>query len=100
MTQSSRTNPMRLTRYALMVLGLALAGCDRDQVKVQEVPKDADHAAMQAPGQAANSGMPVNPHAGMDMSGMGGMAPAHVKWTLPSGWKEKAPGDMRVGSFD
>jgi len=34
------------------------------------------------------------------MSGMGGGAQPQVKWKLPSGWKEKAPSQMRVGSFD
>ncbi|HLX71625.1 MAG TPA: hypothetical protein VKV04_18590 [Verrucomicrobiae bacterium] len=81
---------------ALGALGLALAGCNRDQVKVQEVPKEAD-----SPPQVADAGaapaMPVNPHAGMDMSG--GAAQPQVKWTLPPGWQQKASGQMEVGSF-
>jgi hypothetical protein len=48
--------------------------------------------------QAVAPNTPANPHAGMDMGG--GMAPAQVKWTLPSGWKKKALSEMRVGSFD
>jgi hypothetical protein len=90
---------MRLSRYVLLMAALALAGCDRDQVKVQQVPKDGQTAAM-SPGM--NSQMPANPHAGMDMTGMGGMGAAQpqVKWTLPAGWKEKPAGDMRAGSFE
>jgi len=81
---------------ALGALGLALVGCNRDQVKVQEVPKESD-----APPQVADAGaapaMPANPHAGMDMSG-GGAQP-QVKWTLPAGWQQKPVGQMEVGSF-
>lgn len=90
-----------LSGCLLMVFALALAGCDREKVTVQQVPKDADQAnAMPLMSQGANSGMPANPHAGMDMTGMGGGAQPQVKWTLPSGWKEKELSQMRVGSFD
>jgi hypothetical protein len=92
--------PMKLTRFALMAAALVLAGCDRDQVKVQQVPKDADHAGLMS--QDANAQMPANPHAGMDMSmGMGGgEARPKLKYMLPSGWKEKDLGQMRVASFE
>lgn len=81
---------------ALLVFGLALAGCNRDQVKVQDVPKEADQAPPQLADAGAAPTMPANPHAGMDMSGM---AQPQLKWTLPAGWKEKAPGQMEAGSF-
>jgi hypothetical protein len=85
---------------ATLVIGLALAGCNRDQVKVQEVPKEADPAVPQvavADAGGVPAAMPANPHAGMDMSG--GMAQPQVKWTVPGGWQEKPPGQMEVGSF-
>ena len=90
---------------SLIIAALALAGCDRDQVKVQQVPKDADQgnvmlAQAAAPEMPAHSGMPADPHAGMDMSAMTGGAQPQVKWKLPSGWKEKEPSQMRVGSFE
>ena len=99
MSQVSRKVWANFSRCgAALALGLTLAGCNRDQVKVQEVPKEADPAMPQlADAGGAPAAMPANPHAGMDMSG--GMAQPQVKWTLPDGWKEKAPGQMEVGSF-
>jgi hypothetical protein len=81
---------------ATLAVGFALAGCNRDQVKVQEVPKEADPAPPQV-AEAATPAMPANPHAGMDMSG--GMTQPPLKWTLPDGWQQKAAGQMEVGSF-
>ena len=108
MTQFSRIHLTKLSSVALVVFGLALAGCDREQIKVQQVPKDADQggampvmAQTAAPDMSGAGGMPANPHAGMDMGGMvASGAPPQVKWKVPSGWKEKQPGQMRVGSFD
>jgi hypothetical protein len=95
---------MSLSRYAFglapMIFALALAGCDREQIKVQQVPKDSEQSA-QAPmttQPAAAPGMQANPHSGMDMNGVG--AQPQLKWTLPGGWKEKAPSEMRAASFD
>jgi hypothetical protein len=99
MIHISRIHFMRLS---LMMAALALAGCDREQIKVQQVPKDSEPAA-QAPAMtplATASSMTADPHAGMDMSQMGSGAQPQVKWKLPSGWKEKAPSQMRVASFD
>jgi hypothetical protein len=101
MSHLSPTKPMSLSRCALLMVALALAGCDREQIKVQQVPKESEPSA-QIPmmAQAGNpGGMPANPHAGMDMGG-GAATQSPVKWTLPSGWKEKAPSQMRVGSFE
>jgi hypothetical protein len=102
MIQFSRMRLMRASGCALVVFALALAGCDREQIKVQQVPKDADQGGtMPVAAQTASPGTAENPHAGMDMAGMtGGGAQPQVKWKLPSGWKEKAPSQMRVASFD
>jgi len=97
MTQFSRFQPMR---FSLILLMLTVAGCGRGQIKVQQVPKDSDQAGGMPAAQMAAPQMGANPHAGMEMMGMGGAAQPQVKWKLPSGWKEKEPSQMRVGSFD
>jgi hypothetical protein len=84
-----------------MIMALALAGCNREKIKVQEVPKDSEQSVQLPPMQTADqSTPPANPHAGVNMDMGGGAAQPRLKWTVPSGWKEKAPSEMRVGSFD
>jgi hypothetical protein len=102
MTLISRIKSLNLPRCGLMILTLTLAGCNRDQIKVQEVPKDSGSAAPPpADSAAADSSLPANPHAGMNMGmGMNGGAQAQAKWTLPVGWQEKPLSEMRAGSFD
>src|SRR3954467_10101822 len=82
----------------MMVLGLALAGCDREQIKVQQVPKESLPSLPPAESTAMPS-MPADPHGGMSMGDMGGAKP-QLKWTLPAGWKEKPASQMRAASFD
>jgi hypothetical protein len=94
MTQFSQINPMRLS---LMILVLVIAGCGRGEIKVQQVPKDADQAGAN-PMMAPQT--PANPHAGMDMGMGAASAQPQMKWKLPSGWKEKELSQMRVGSFE
>src|SRR5882672_1397637 len=84
---------------ALALLTLTLAGCNRDDIKVQQVPREVDASIQSVDSLGAPTMMPAGPHAGMDM-GMGNSAPAQVKWTLPAGWQEKPPSQMRVGSFN
>jgi hypothetical protein len=99
MTHSSRINRANLFRCGgLLVLALAFAGCNRDQVKVQEVPKETDPAPPQLAEAASTPAMPANPHAGMDMGG--GTAQSQLKWTLPNGWQEKPLTEFRLASFD
>lgn len=102
MTQFSRIRLMSRSHFALVIFALALAGCDREQIKVQEVPKDSGQAEAPAATVSANaSSLSVDPHAGMDMGmGMGGQSQPKLKYTVPSGWKEKDLGRMRVASFD
>jgi hypothetical protein len=106
MTHISRIRPTKLLALGgLLTMALALVGCDREQIKVQEVPKDADPAtaAMAAPAEAAAPAtapaMPANPHAGMDMGAMTAAQP-QLRWTLPSGWQEKPLTEFRAASFD
>jgi hypothetical protein len=100
MTHNSPITLKSVSRFALMILALAFAGCNRDKVTVQQVPKDSDQTAQPLMSQTA-LGTPANPHAGMDMSmGMDAGAKPKLKYTLPTGWKEKDLGQMRVASFD
>jgi hypothetical protein len=69
----------------LTLAAFALAGCGRDDVKVYHVAKD-DSAApppvqITTPEQMQPSQQP------------------QLQWTLPNGWQEIAPSQMRVASF-
>lgn len=91
---------------AVVVLSTVLVGCNREDVKVQRVPKDEAPAAQAAaPGMQSQAG-PLAPgatmpsdstHAGMSM---GSAAPRpNVKWSAPAGWEEKPGDEYRVVSF-
>ena len=89
-------HPGRLPRLAALSLALiAAAGCNRDQVKTYQVdPSDV----VVPPPPAAAPGMPM---------GMSGTLPApdnaglpKLSYALPEGWKEKAPSQLRVASFE
>jgi len=69
---------------------LALAGCGRNDVEVYRVGKEQQQSQ---PAQAANPA--ALPPGHPDVSGQ----PAGLKWTLPAGWEEVPPGQMRVASF-
>jgi len=68
---------------------LWLAGCGRDDVQVYRVAKEQPkpQAQEQQPG-GLPPGHPSAPG-----------APPGLKYTLPAGWLETAPGDMRAASF-
>jgi len=97
MTQFSQINPMRLS---LIIFVLAIAGCGRGEIKVQQVPKDADQAGGNPMMAQMAAPQMANPHAGMDMGMGAASAQPQMKWKLPSGWKEKELSQMRVGSFE
>lgn len=70
---------------------LVLAACGRNnEVQVYRVAKEQPQPQDMAPGNPA--GMPSG-HP--DMAGQ----PTGLKWTLPTGWQEMPPGEMRVASF-
>ncbi|HVV73034.1 MAG TPA: hypothetical protein VHI52_16275 [Verrucomicrobiae bacterium] len=74
-----------------LCLGLAslVAGCGRNDVQVYRVEKDSSST----PAQTATATMPPG-HP--DTSG----APPSLKWkSLPAGWEESPPGQMRVAAF-
>jgi hypothetical protein len=68
-------------------LALALAGCDGNEVKVYKLAKDDSAAKSQG-----DSAMPA-------MAGAAATGQPQLKWDLPEGWQEVAPGEMRVASF-
>jgi hypothetical protein len=84
----------------VIALGLAFAGCDREGIKVQELPKEAQPMIQAAPPVASAPAMSADPHAGMAMGMSEPTAQPQLKWTLPSGWKEKPASQMRAASFD
>ena len=75
------------------------AGCNRDGVKVYKVDS-SDVVATTAPpvAVAPPSGMPATMPDGLAAPDNSGLP--KLKYTLPDGWKEKAPSQMRVASFD
>ncbi len=79
---------------ALAALILA-AGCNRDNVKVYHVEKD-DTVAVPAPAPAPAA--PASPSSSAEVPSDVANAP-QVKYTLPDGWQETAPSQMRVASF-
>jgi hypothetical protein len=63
-----------------------ITGCGRDGVKVYHVQKDEPSA-------------PPPTATAMDAQDQNQAAQPQVRWTLPAGWQEKTPGQMRVASF-
>lgn len=72
----------------VLALALGLAGCGRNDVQVYQVGKDPAQAQPPADMAAMPPGHP-------DVSAQ----PPGLKWTLPTGWEEVPPGQMRVASF-
>jgi hypothetical protein len=78
---------------SVLLLGLLLSACGRDDTKSYRVPKEAP-----APSQA---GLPSG-HPDISAGGPAA-APAaapHLSWTKPEGWNEAALGQMRAASFN
>jgi len=74
---------------------LTLAGCNRDETKVYQVPKEEAAPPAQPEPMAA-------PQATQPDMGAPTDAPASLpalKYQLPQGWQEKPASDMRVASF-
>ena len=91
-----------------LAIGVAsfLIGCERDDVKVYHVDTNevatatppAPAAPMMAPNAAPASGMmPATMPAGLPTPDNSGLP--KLTYTVPSGWTEKAPSQMRVASF-
>ena len=78
-------------------------GCERDDVKVYHVETNdvataPSAAPTMAPAAAPSSGiMPATMPAGLPTPDNSGLP--RLKYTVPTGWTEKAPSQMRVASF-
>jgi hypothetical protein len=100
---ANSSNNCRQTMKAFLICTLVAAlavlftGCDRDNVKVYHVEKD-DTSTPQAPAPAsAPDAMPTTMHAGLPVPDASTLP--KLKYTLPDGWQEKTPTEMRVASF-
>lgn len=83
-----------LPPVAALVASLALAGCDRDSVKVYRV----DTNSTPAPAASSAAAMPATMPAGIPVPDTSGLP--KLKYTLPAGWKEKDLTQLRVASFE
>jgi hypothetical protein len=83
-----------------LVSVLALSGCNRDEIKVYTVPKEAPAATASAlPEGHPNVGdMNMNAAPGMNL-GMDPEARPRLTYKTPEGWAESAPNSVRVASF-
>ena len=72
------------------------AGCGRDGVKVYHVDTNDTSTPPETP--AAMNAMPPTMPAGLPAPDNSGLP--KLKYTLPAGWTEKAPTQMRVASFE
>jgi len=104
---SSFHKPAWLPLVLLTLTGF-VAGCHRDEVKTYRVAKESDQPAPQsAPAMSTDSPNPALPPGHPDISSEpGNSVPPTPKaglpqltWQTPDGWKEVAPGEMRVASF-
>jgi len=78
---------------------ILVAGCNRDGVKVYKVDSNDTVATTPPPVAAtAPAGMPSSMPDGLPAPDNSGLP--KLKYTLPTGWKEKAPTQLRVASFD
>ena len=76
-------------------LAILSTGCDRDNVKVYHVEKD--DTATTPPPAAAPAAMPTTMPAGLPVPDTSSLP--KLKYTLPDGWLEKTPTELRVASF-
>lgn len=78
------------------VLAVLSTGCNRDGVKVYHV-ENGDAITPTPPPAATPAAMPTTMPAGLPVPDAS-VVPK-LKYTLPDGWQEKAPSEMRVASF-
>ncbi|MDB6122022.1 MAG: hypothetical protein JWQ71_1015 [Pedosphaera sp.] len=75
----------------LLLAGLALAGCEKEQIRVYAAPKDVPSPQMT---EAADP----HDHAPAATEAMNRPRP-QLSWKLPADWKETAPSRMSLASF-
>jgi hypothetical protein len=106
--KNTPADPARWTLVLTSLLFLLVAGCHRDEVKVYQTAKDQNQSPPQtAPALSTDSPNPALPPGHPDISSTPGFSPPamsgsgspRLTWKTPDGWKELAPGQMRVASF-
>jgi hypothetical protein len=80
----------------LAALAVLSAGCNRDGVKVYHV-ENAETSTPPPPAAAAPAAMPATMPAGLPVPDTNTLP--KLKYTVPDGWQEKTPTEMRVASF-
>ncbi len=97
----------RLTRFALLSLGLLAAGCQKEEVTAYRIPKETPPPHAQGHSHAAGEGG-ANPVAAAPAAGgQADMAStpvatatgANLQWTAPAHWAAKTGSSMRKGSY-
>lgn len=86
--EQSRNLPVKWPSIPLLAVVVSVAGCGDDDIKVYRVAKEPPAATM--PNELP-AGHP-------DISGTTPAAP-RLTWTVPAGWEEQPPGDVRLASF-
>jgi hypothetical protein len=78
---------------SVLLLGLLLSACGRDDTKSYRVPKEAP--------TTPQAGLPAG-HPDVSSGGLAAApaAPPRLSWTKPEGWNEVPPGQMRAASFN
>jgi len=79
----------------LAALAVLSAGCSRDGVKVYHV--ESTDTSTPPPPAAAPSAMPATMPSGLPVPDTSTLP--KLKYTVPDGWQEKTPTEMRVASF-
>jgi len=96
MRHSTHSKWLPLASAALLMVA---AGCNRDGVKVYKVDSNDTVAATPPPAAAtAPGGMPTTMPDGLAVPDHSGLP--KLKYTVPAGWTEKTPTEMRLASFD
>ena len=106
-TKMDRRSHNKIRPAVLGALLILVAGCNRDAVKVYHVetndiaasvPVAAPDATPAAMPPTTPGTMPATMPAGLPAPDNSGLP--RLLYTLPDGWKEKTPTQMRVASFD
>src|ERR1051325_210679 len=77
-----------ILKYIPLILAAVTASGGQSDIKVFRLAKAEPHPVAQPSASALPAGHP-------DISA----ANSKLMWTVPHGWEESPPGDMRVGSF-
>lgn len=91
-------NLFKPAAMAGLVVMATATGCDREGSKIRVETNDVTDAQPASLPPTAPAAMPSTMSAGLPTPDNSGLP--QLKYTLPDGWKEKAPSAMRVASFD